>query len=636
MKSTREVLQLFKDNRRVAFLKNATDVRVREAVNGDFYVQFIYPRREDDLERYNMLTEQLDIVFPQEVENGQQFRIRKVDEVRQGRKIYKIVEAHHIAFTLGNYFLDDYIDFAAAKTLVEMLTLLGAGTPFTFVVEGSFPAQDIFDFGEDTKINLLQQLRLLYNAELSFNNYEITLTTRKGGNYGARIIHRHNMVGVKRKCHDMERITRLYGYGKNGLTIEGYGGHTVKFIDSPFFDPINPFMGKVEFPEIESQARLLEEMQKHLAKYELPSVSYDADFIQMEKVDREYLDERIREAGDTVTCYDEVLGYSFDARANEFERYPFERKRGRAVLANFREFKTADYIFQATVGSKRAIEYTSKNAVIKGQKYDDSITLVDGMGMLVSDDQGRPMVRLGQTGPGEYGQTMYNKAGAKTIWQDAATGDARFSGKLIAATVEGGVIAGAVVNGGRINGAEMIGSYIATSEDSFPRAEMSETSNMFRVMQSPTNFAEFRANYTSSGGAAVPTLRFVRGSNSLDFGGLGQSGEFGFIADGTVLFVTPQWIVQSTTYFGDWSRIRSSDDNRTLEQELVSIRNSISDVADSVGSLSSAINGKADKGSSTELSPQYNGGIPIGTQIMTGNGTTVTWSGIPAHRHIQV
>src|SRR5690606_31136483 len=151
----------------------------------------------------------------------------------------------------------------------------------------------------------LHEIRKLYGAELAFDNYTITLTTRKGGNHGAQVRYRHNMQGIRRSDHTMERVTRLYGYGKNGLTIEGYGGHTVKFIDSEYFDPAKPFMGKVEFPDIDDQGRLLQEMQKHIKTIELPKVSYSVDFVQMEKVDTEFESERIREAGDTVTVYDD-------------------------------------------------------------------------------------------------------------------------------------------------------------------------------------------------------------------------------------------------------------------------------------------------------------------------------------------
>jgi phage minor structural protein len=391
------------NGRRLGILADAFEVQVREAVNGDYYLSFIYPQLPDDAERYSEIIEDHEVAFPQETERGQRFVIKKVEEIRQGLKIYKAVEAHHVAFGLNQYFYDGYIEFVAAQSLENMLGLLAQDTPYSFVVEGDFPLQDIFEWGEGRKLDLLHELRELYGAELSFDNYQITLTTRKGGNYGARVRYKHNMKGIRKISHSMERITRLYGYGKNGLTIEGYAGRTIKYIDSVYFDPNNPYMAKIEFSEAESQSKLLELMQQHLTKYELPNISYATEFLEMEKVDREFEPERIREAGDTVTVYDEGLGYSFDARVNSYDRYPFEPKRGSAVLTNFRQLKTSDYIFQATVGSKKAISYTSRNAVLKGVKYDDSLTLVDGLGMKITDDHDRERVRLGQYAPGQYG-----------------------------------------------------------------------------------------------------------------------------------------------------------------------------------------------------------------------------------------
>lgn len=494
-------------------LSDAFDVRVREVVNEDFYTQFIYPKQPDDSERYEALINDVDVQFPPDVERGQIFRIKKTDEVRQGKKIYKVVEAHHVAFTLGQYFLDDYIDFQAAVPIETPLSMLAADTPFTFAIEGNFAPQDIFDWGEKSKLELLHEIRKLYGAELSFDNYTITLTTRKGGNHGAQVRYRHNLKGIERHSHTMERVTRLYGYGKNGLTIEGYNGHTVKYIDSEYFDPNNPFMGKVEFPDIDDQGRLLQEMQKHLKTVELPKVSYNVDFVQMEKVDPEFESEWIREAGDTVTVYDDELGYHFDARAIEFERYPFEPKRGHVVLTNFREFKTSDYIFQATVGSKKAIQYTSKNAVLKGVKYDDSITLVDGLGMKVTDDFNRERVRIGQTGPGEYGLAMYNKDGEKTIWQDAATGDAIFSGSLDAAggtfsgKVEAGEFDGGTITGALIHGGTITGSTIQTSAAGiYPRIELNSSSSLLKAENGPDKRIELLANYVGT-----PAILFESG-----------------------------------------------------------------------------------------------------------------------------
>jgi phage minor structural protein, N-terminal region len=641
-------------------LAAAFQVRVREVVNGEYYVQFIYPREDDDAERYTALLEGHDIQFPQNVERGQRFRIRRVEEVREGRKVYKVVEAHHIAFTLNNYYLDDYIDFAAAKTLSEMLTMLGNDTPFTFAIEGSFDAQDIFDWGEKKRYDLLQELRQLYGAEIAHDNYAITLTTRKGGNYGARVRYAHNMKGIRRTSHDMERITRLYGYGKNGLTIEGYGGRTVKYIDSPYLDPSNPFMGSMEWPDIDDQGRLLQEMEKYLAKYEFPNVSYATDFIQMEKVDADFESERIREAGDTVTVLDTDLGYSFDARAIEYERYPFEPKRGSAILANFRPMKTSDYIFQATVASKKAMVYTSENAVLKGVKYDDSLTLVDGLGMKVTDDLARERLRIGQTGPGEYGLTMYNKAGDKTVWQDATTGDARFKGLIQASAFEGGTIAigsgnnifkagpdgiqlghanfasapfrvspnghmvavgaefsgtitASILSGGQINGTTITGSLIQTAQAGvYPRSEMSVSQAYFAAYAAANKYI-MMSPYFFQGSGVV--LSFNDGAYDT---ALYQDGSL-FVIGGVDTRVLGDLSIQGSgeLWVPTWGQI----------------------VAGST-SLSTELGGKATYGADTTPAGGHNHGISPGRYIMTydaaGNELGLQlWVAAAAHVHNQ-
>jgi len=49
----------------------------------------------------------------------------------------------------------------------------------------------------------------------------------------------------------------------------------------------------------------------------------------------------------------------------------------------------------------------------------------------------------------------------------------------------------------------------------------------------------------------------------------------------------------------------------------------------------SEINSKASAGAYTGVAGPYNGGIPLGTELMTADGGTVTWVGIPAHQHEQ-
>ncbi|WP_220482001.1 hypothetical protein [Paenibacillus sp. 1011MAR3C5] len=82
-------------------LQYATDVCVREQLNGSYYVTFTSPRLPDDTERYNALVERNEVRFPSDVERGQAFVIKRVDEERRGLRIYKRVEAHHVAFELN-------------------------------------------------------------------------------------------------------------------------------------------------------------------------------------------------------------------------------------------------------------------------------------------------------------------------------------------------------------------------------------------------------------------------------------------------------------------------------------------------------------------------------------------------------
>lgn len=329
-------LELWDDAGRLGFLPAAATVRVREVLNGEYYVTFRYAKIRDD-ERYELLEIGNEIRFPPDVENGQRFTIWKSEERQEAGRIYKEVEAHHVAFTLGRLYLDDFIDFAAAQTATAMLTLLFGGTGFSFVVSGIFDAKDIFEWGERSRLALLHELREVYGAELSWDNKTLTFTKRKGTDSGQKIRYRKNQKSIRRTVQDTDRITRLYGYGKDGLTIEGHADHTLKYIDSTYYNPSRPFEGKMSWPEIDDQARLLAAMQQYLAANELPSEKYDVETVRLPGVG----------VGDDVTVINERLGYNLIARVYEHERYPFQRTQPpRFILGNFRDRFISDYLLQ--------------------------------------------------------------------------------------------------------------------------------------------------------------------------------------------------------------------------------------------------------------------------------------------------
>ncbi|WP_308637728.1 phage tail protein [Paenibacillus silvisoli] len=333
-------LELWDTAGRLAYLPAASSIRIREVLNGEYFISLQHPKVHGNDDRYPNLIVDNEIRCPPDVEGGQRFIIKHESGGRKDR-LEKAVEAHHVAFTLGQYFYDGYIDYAAAQMPEPLLNQLFAGTPFSFAIVGSFSPQDIFEWGEKSRLALLHELREIFGAELSFDNQTITFTTRKGANNGEQIRYRKNLKGITRTIHTMDRVTRLYGYGKDGLTVEGLPGQPTKYIDSPYYDPQRPYQAKQEWPEIDDPERLLSAMQKYLTENELPKVSYDVDLVDLSKAGISVGNVGV---GDTVRVIDEELGYDFETRVMEHERFPFEPQMPRLVLGNFRELGVSDYL----------------------------------------------------------------------------------------------------------------------------------------------------------------------------------------------------------------------------------------------------------------------------------------------------
>lgn len=167
---------------------------------------------------------------------------------------------------------------------------------------------------------------------------------------------------------------------------------------------------------------------------------------------------------------------------------------------------------------------------------------------------------------------------------------------------------------GKITSGEIYGTYIATNEGTYPRAEMNNTSKHFRALASDDKYTEIT---TAFGGA--PAFHSTDGETQ------------GFIQTFTILGNT--FIIGSThdidlrpgtgrrVSIPSWSQVYSEGDHQTL--------------ATALNNLATAIDNAATKGISTGLSGGHNHGIPDGTQLMKNGGGTVTWSAASSHTHEQ-
>lgn len=159
---------------------------------------------------------------------------------------------------------------------------------------------------------------------------------------------------------------------------------------------------------------------------------------------------------------------------------------------------------------------------------------------------------------------------AKVIEAETITGDKIQANTITAGKMDVEELSAISANlghiiAGLIESVEIYGSYIATSKDSYPRSEMSNTSNMFAARASSSNAVEMRSNGSNS----VADVRFVNGGNLATISH--PSASTGLLMDGQTLRMEFSNIYlngYSRIEVPSWYNVRSGDENQTLDDAL--------------------------------------------------------------------
>ncbi len=333
----------------LAYLEKAKNVCVSEKINGEYILTFWLPRSDPKWQYI-------------ETENyvrceGQLFIIRTTEEERDASgRLTANVQCEHVYTELIDEYQDQLLNFAGTSAEFALTQIL-QGTRFTIGTVDDFGLNDLFDLGETNKLDCTEQVKDTWGGEFKWDNRECNLLTERGADNGVQFRYAKNLKSIKRTVDSKNLITRLYGYGRDGLTIEGLdtsawtqdekdrllvgvtvdgsGIITSKYIDSKYINnyPI-PKCGKKEINDISDQKTLLEKMQDYMTANEVPKVTYEVDFIELKKLGYKFEDVAL---GDTVTAIDEPLQANIKARIYEYEYYPYEAERSKVRLANFRE-----------------------------------------------------------------------------------------------------------------------------------------------------------------------------------------------------------------------------------------------------------------------------------------------------------
>ena len=316
----------------LAVLGNATNIKIKEVINGEFLLSFVLPRT--DVSWQYVQPENFVKVFDCSQNKDQLFRIRAFDEIRDSTgKLTSNIQCEHVYYDAHDCKFFPIVELIG-QTPAQVLTYAFSGTRFTIGTVEITTKTDIF-LDKAYPSEIVAKLIENVGGELIKDNWTISLVNKRGSNTGVEFRYGKNQASLKRETDAKNVITRLYPFGKDGLQIEGSLG----YIDSPLINNYDrPRIGYIDYKDIEDPADLLAEALKEWSTTERdgidkPKVTYSGEFVELKKL-QEYGDVEAFALGDIVRIIDEGIEADTTQRIMEYEYYPYEPKRSTVVLSN--------------------------------------------------------------------------------------------------------------------------------------------------------------------------------------------------------------------------------------------------------------------------------------------------------------
>ena len=374
-------LQSFDKNmQRTGFLVDADQVQRKRRLNSDYELSFLVPMSSEDyIEKILLKGHIMD-------DQGQYYVINSRKRDRSGKKRMAIINCMHIMFKMADFKFpySSYIDEAFGVSLVTLTNLISAATnsKYTFVIDGTFDAMDVKDFGRGNALQVLNYVVNLYGAEVDPDNFVIHLNNKIGDSNSPHQYRLKKNIISDSFTDDVRTLTtRMYSQMKDGLTFidlpasnlttEEYdllnaipgaivgGLIKVNYLISPYWeqwsnDTNTYFDNELVNQNIEDPLELLEATRKALRENEVPQLDINIKAADLYKIDYEETEPHL---GDNVKCIDPGMEMnSIDARIIALVEYPYDKNRHAEVnLANFMRRDYTDIIADLDA-SKRIVD----------------------------------------------------------------------------------------------------------------------------------------------------------------------------------------------------------------------------------------------------------------------------------------
>lgn len=315
-----------------------TECMLHTILNGEWTMTLKHPL--DPEGRWKEIKEEAIIAAPIFLKDGAgkyKKQLFRIDDISKGNTGIEAT-AYPIFFDAAKevFLLDSR---PTGKTGQEALNIIFNGTKYTGSSDISAAATAYYVRrngleainGEDENSFLNR-----WGGEVIYDNYNVVINERAGGDYGLNIIYGKNMEGMAYKVNMADVITRIVPVAYNGYMLGG----TMPWVDSPNIGKYaTVYTREVKFEDVklaedvqgdEEGFETLEELRKELVKRceemfqegcDTPTVTINIEMIDLSKTE-EYKDYAVLEEvglGDTVHCKNVKLDVTTSARIVELE-----------------------------------------------------------------------------------------------------------------------------------------------------------------------------------------------------------------------------------------------------------------------------------------------------------------------------
>jgi phage minor structural protein len=291
------------DGNAEAVLENAYDVIVTGEINGIDTLEFNIPFRDS---KRSYLDNEKQIRAGDET-----YRIRTItDEKNEQGAAITSVYAEAAFYDLGFSVRKTEQSFNADTADVPMAYAL-QDTDWT-IGTVNVRSKRTWTSTEKNALAVLRKVQDLHGGDLIFDNANrtVSLLTFSGTDSGALFCYRKNMKSIKKVVDTQSLITRLYAYGKDGMTFASINDGKEYVEDTSYTNEVR--VTTLDCSNFTNPYQMLEYANMRLADYAAPRVSYVLNAMDLSVLTG--YEHEAWKLGDIVTVKDDELNLSVKTR----------------------------------------------------------------------------------------------------------------------------------------------------------------------------------------------------------------------------------------------------------------------------------------------------------------------------------